>query len=202
MASPENPPFDPLAPHVKPHGPLLSLYNTFFWVGMFSFGGGLSGWLHREMVTSRRWMTEDEFFSGYSLSQVLPGVNASNLTVYIGHHLRGWQGAAVALTALVTGPFFVVILVAFAYHYLLEVPGFQAAVAGIAAAAIGMLVRLGLIAARRAAISVVPALIMVVVFVAVGLLRWPLVPVVAVMAPASILIARWQFLKAKADTDA
>jgi chromate transporter len=172
MALPENPPLDPPPPPVTPHVPLLALYKTFFWVGMFSFGGGLSSWLHREIVDIRGWMTDDQFFSGYSLT----------------HILRGTPGAVVALLALLTGPFFVVIGAAVAYGYLLQVPGFQAAVAGIAAAAIGMLIRLGFIAARKATTGVAPVLIMLAIFVAIGLLRWPLVPVVLVMAPISIAI--------------
>jgi chromate transporter len=188
MALPENPPLDSTPPHVTPHVPLLQLYRTFFWVGLFSFGGGVSAWLHREVVNIRGWMTDDQFFSGYSLTHVLPGVNSSNLVVYIGQHLRGTPGAAVALLALLTGPFFVVIGAAIAYQYLLQVPGFQAAVAGIAAAAIGMLIRLGYIAARKATTGVVPALIMLAIFVAIGFLRWPLVAVVLVMAPISIAV--------------
>jgi chromate transporter len=189
MALPEHPPLDPPPPPVTPHVPLLALYKTFFWVGMFSFGGGLSSWLHREIVDIRGWMTDDQFFSGYSLTHVLPGVNSSNLAVYIGQHLRGTPGAAVALLALLTGPFFVVIGAAVAYRYLLQVPGFQAAVAGIAAAAIGMLIRLAFIAARKATTGVAPVLIMLAIFVAIGLLRWPLVTVVLVMAPISIAIS-------------
>jgi chromate transporter len=197
MALPENPPLDSPPPHVPPHVPLLQLYRTFFWVGLFSFGGGVSAWLHREVVNIRGWMTDDQFFSGYSLTHVLPGVNSSNLAVYIGQHLRGAPGAVVALLALLSGPFVVVIGAALAYQYLLQVPGFQAAVAGIAAAAIGMLVRLGYLAARKAATGVVSALIMLAIFVAIGFLRWPLVPVVLVMAPISIAVS-WP-RKPKAD---
>ena len=189
MAPSEKPPLDSPPARVTPHVSLLALYNTFFWLGLFSFGGGLSSWLHREIVDIRGWMTDDEFFSGYSLTHVLPGVNSSNLAVYIGQHLRGTRGAVVALLALLTGPIFVVIAAALAYGYLLQVPGFQAAVAGIAAAAIGMLVRLGFIAARKATTGVAPTLIMLAIFIAIGFLRWPLVAVVLVMAPISIAVS-------------
>ena len=189
MALPEHPPLDTPPPQVTPHVPLLQLYRTFFWVGLFSFGGGVSAWLHREVVNIRGWMTDDQFFSGYSLTHVLPGVNSSNLAVYIGQNLRGTSGAVVALVALLSGPFIVVIGAALAYQYLLQVPGFQAAVAGIAAAAIGMLVRLGYIAVRKATTGVVPVLIMLAVFIPVGILRWPLVLVVLVMAPIAIALA-------------
>src|SRR4051794_25579176 len=58
--------------------PLTSLYGLFFVVGLCSFGGGVTAWFHREVVLARKWMSDDEFFSGYSLAQVLPGVNSTN----------------------------------------------------------------------------------------------------------------------------
>jgi len=202
MALPEKPSLD--AAPAKPvlYVSLLALYRTFFLLGLFSFGGGLSAWLHREIVQLRGWMTDEQFFSGYGLSQVLPGVNSSNLSVYIGQHLRGTFGAVVALLGLLSGPFAVVLAAAITYQYLLAVPGFQAAMAGIAAAAIGMLVRLALTAAQGALgggrmRGLAPLLIMTITFIAVGLLRWPLVPVVLVMAPLSIAIA-WPWKSADA----
>ena len=91
---------------------LLALYKLFFGVGLFSFGGGLTAWFHREVVLVRGWMTNDEFFSGYSLAQLLPGVNSTNMAVYIGQHVRGAAGSAVALAGLLSGPFFIVIAAA------------------------------------------------------------------------------------------
>src|SRR5215208_8276862 len=132
MAPSEHPPLDSPPPTATPRVSLAALYNTFFWVGLFSFGGGLSSWLHREIVDIRGWMTDDEFFSGYSLTHVLPGVNSTNMAVYIGQHVRGAIGSIVALSALLSGPFVVVIAAASAYRYLLEIPGFQTAMAGVA----------------------------------------------------------------------
>ncbi len=57
----------------RDHVPLASLFLVFFRVGLFSFGGGLSGWIYREVVTLRGWMSDDDFFSGLALSQILPG---------------------------------------------------------------------------------------------------------------------------------
>src|SRR5215468_8815904 len=110
---------------------LWSIYRLFFLVGAMSFGGGLTAWFHREVVLVRGWMSDDAFFSGYSLAQVLPGVNSTNMAVYIGQHVRGALGSATALTALLTGPFVVVIAAAVTYNWLVELPGFIAAMAGI-----------------------------------------------------------------------
>src|SRR3954467_15874700 len=102
---------------------LWSLYKLFFGVGLMSFGGGLTAWFHREVVLVRGWMTDDEFFSGYSLAQVLPATVSTNMAVYVGQHGRGLIGAIVALGALLSGPFFAVIAAANANHYLLAGPG-------------------------------------------------------------------------------
>jgi len=178
----------PAAP--VPAVPLFSLYRVFFVLGLLSFGGGVSAWMHREVVQVRGWMTDAEFISGFALAQILPGVNSANLAVYLGQHLRGPAGAAAALTGMLTGPFTVVILAAIAYHRLVGLPGFAAATAGVAAVAVGMLLRLGFTLAWRVPRRVAAYAAMLATFVAVGVLNWPLVPVVAAIAPLSI-IAAW-----------
>jgi chromate transporter len=165
---------------------LFALYKLFFLVGLMSFGGGLTAWFHREVVLVRGWMTDDEFFSGYSLAQVLPGVNSTNMAVYIGQHARGAVGSIVALSALLSGPFVVIIVLASAYSQLVALPGFSAAMAGIATVAAGMIFRMGLSSAHSALRHVPSVIILVATFVAVGILQWPLIPVVLVLAPVSI----------------
>ena len=54
------------------------LFLIFSRIGLTSFGGGLSGWLLREFVQSRKWLTEEEFFSGLAISQAMPGINVTN----------------------------------------------------------------------------------------------------------------------------
>ncbi len=169
---------------------LFALYRLCFMVGLFSFGGGLSAWMRREVVLVRGWLTDQEFFNGYSLAQILPGVNSTNLAVYIGQHLRGAVGAAVALTGLLSAPFVIVIAAAAAYHSLVAIPGFQIAMGGLAAAAVGMMFHLGVTSARNAHRHLPSALVLAATFFAVGIMQWPLVPVLLVLAPLSIA-ASW-----------
>jgi chromate transporter len=168
---------------------LFAIYRLCFWVGLLSFGGGLTAWFRREVVLVRRWMTDDEFFNGYSLAQILPGVNSTNMAVYIGQHLRGPVGSTVALTGLLTGPFFIVLAAAAAYHQLVAIPGFQIAMGGLAAAAVGMMFQMGMVSARNVHRHIPSALVLVATFVSVGIMQWPLVPVLAVLAPLSIAAA-------------
>jgi chromate transporter len=173
----------------EPTVSLASLYAVFFRLGLVSFGGGMSAWLYREVVEVRRWVIRDVFLAGFALGQILPGVNSTNVTIYIGQHLRGAAGAAVALSGLLSGPFVIVLAAGAAYHYLLQIPGFEAAIAGVAAVAVGMLLRLGVVLARRVPWNPLSVAVMAATFVAVGILKWPLVAVVVVLAPVSIAAA-------------
>ena len=60
---------------------------------------------------------------------------------------------------------------------------------GVAAAAVGMMFRLGMTSARDALRHIPSLLVLVATFVAVGILQWPLVPVLLVLAPISIALA-------------
>ena len=175
----------------KPTQPvsLFALYKLCFVVGIFSFGGGLTAWFHREVVNVRGWMTDDEFFSGYALAQILPGVNSTNMAVYIGQHLRGAIGSSTALVGLLTGPFVIVLAAAAVYHHLVVLPGFPAIMGGVAAAAVGMMFRLGITSARGGFRHIPSLVVLVATFVAIGIMQWPLLPVLLVLAPLSIAAA-------------
>ncbi len=161
-------------------------------IGLTSFGGGLSAWMMRIIVQERAWMTETEFLTGLALCQVFPGVNTVNLAIWIGYRLRGNAGAVVGALSMIVPGALVLIGIAVALINLATYTPVRAALDGVAAAAIGLGASMGVRAGRRSATRVVPALIMAATFAAVGLLHWPLVPVVAVAAPISIGIAYWQ----------
>jgi len=172
-----------------PRVPLRDIFRVFFKVGASSFGGGVTGWMHRITVDQRGWLTNEKFLAGLALGQVLPGANVTNMAVYIGQVLRGPLGAVVALVAVLMGPFFLVIAVATLYDEAIKIPGFHSAMDGIAAAAVGMVLRIGTAGASHGCRMVVPALIAVAVFVAIGILQWPLAPVALVAAPLSVALA-------------
>ncbi len=181
--------------------PLGDIFRVFFEIGLLSFGGGLVSWIHREVVGKRHWIEDKEFLSGVALSQILPGVNSTNVGIYVGQRLRGAPGALVAFAAMLTGPFIAVLIAATTYRWLLALPGFSAAVAGVAAVAIGMLLRFGMEAGRVAARGPAAIAVTAATFFAVGIMRWPMLAVVAVMAPVSIL-ACWPRGEAKGGVDA
>jgi chromate transporter len=169
---------------------LLSLFLVFFRIGLFSFGGGLAGWVYREVVTVRAWLTDEEFLSGLALAQVLPGVN-------VGQRLRGAPGAPVAVFGLLAPPFFVIIGLVVVYDRIAGVIWLQAAMDGAAAAAIGLLLLLALKGGRHASGTVAGFVAFVVTFLCVAILEWPLVPVTLGLAPLSVAAA-WPRDKSRA----
>jgi chromate transporter len=169
---------------------LPQLFLMCLQIGLFSFGGGLSGWIYQEVVVRRRWMSEDEFLSGLALCQVMPGINVTNLIVYIGQRVRGIPGACVGLVGLIIGPFFVVIGLVLVCERIAGLAWLQAAFDGMAAAAIGLLLIVGFKGAQRVARIPPAMLVIAAIVVTVGILQWPLVPVVLVLAPVSVAFAR------------
>jgi chromate transporter len=168
---------------------LPQIFLAFTKVGLTSFGGGLSGWMMREFVQQRRWMSESDFLSGLALAQSFPGVNVVNLAIWIGFRLRGGPGALLGGLGITVPPMLVAIALAALFASMVQSHGLHVAMAGVAAAAVGVSLQTGLRAARRALIGWVPAAIMGATFAAIFLLRLPLLWVVGAMAPLSIFIA-------------
>lgn len=182
------------APAGQPVGPpsLGQIFLAFSKIGLTSFGGGLSGWMLREFVQNRRWVSEADFLNGLALAQAFPGVNVVNLSLWIGFRLRGGPGALAGVLGMIVPAMLVAIAAAAAFAEVAQYRSVHLALAGAAAAAVGLSLQMGVRAARRAARSAVPVAILVATFLAIGVLRLPLLPVMAVLAPLSIAYAAWR----------
>lgn len=79
------------------------IFIAFFRAGMLGYGGGLSAipLMHREVVTTYKWMGDEEFSDILALSNTLPGPINTKLSGYIGWRLSGLKGLLTALIATV-----------------------------------------------------------------------------------------------------
>lgn len=192
-ADPTGPGAPPEAGATAPDGAsrvgLPILFTTFAKIGLMSFGGALSGWMYREIVRRRGWLDEEEFLSGLALGQVMPGANVANLSLFIGQRLRGGVGAVVAIIGMLLPPMVLVVLLAMLYVRLGDIAWLHRLLAGVAAAAIGLTAMVGVRAARRIERRAAPMAVLLAIFLAVGVLRWPMVPVVLAAAPISVGLA-------------
>ena len=171
---------------------LASLFAGFVSIGLMSFGGGLAAWTRREVVQRRGWLDDRQFLSGYALSQLVPGATNVNLAVFIGTQLRGLPGAFATFLGLTTVPLVIVLTLGALYLYSQGMPAghwFSASLTGMGAVAIGMNLGTGIRLARRNIRGVVPIGIVAAVTIAIGILGFPLVQVLAVMMPLSLFLA-------------
>jgi chromate transporter len=168
---------------------LLDIFLVFLRIGAFSFGGGLTGWVYREVVQQRQWLAEQDFLAGMAVSQILPGANVTNLSIYIGQKLRGTLGAFAALVGLLLVPFFLVIGFFLIYNRISGIGWVSAATDGVAAAAVGLLILTTWRTGTKSGRSIAGAVTVIATFVAVGILHLPLLPSVLCIAPLSIAAA-------------
>jgi chromate transporter len=167
---------------------LGELYRAFLATGARAFGGTLP-WARRMLVEERRWLTEREFIDLFSLCNFLPGPNVSSMSVIVGARFRGPLGAAAALGGLLTVPLTTILTLAVLYARFGQLPGVDAALRGMGAAAAGLVLAAGLRMAAALGRSPRVLLFLVAAFAGVAVLRWPLVPVLLGLAPVSVLAA-------------
>jgi chromate transporter len=173
----------------RPQVSLLRLLGVFIRLGTLSFGGGVQSWVHREVVERLGWLDERSFLSGLTVAQVLPGANPVNIALYVGLQLRGPIGAAVAVFGMIVPAFCLMLSLGYFYRGYGHLPIVHFVLAGLAASAVGATLTMGIKVARRLPRNFVTAAIALAVFAVVGVLRWPMVPVVAVAVPLSIALA-------------
>jgi len=168
---------------------LPAILAAFFWLGVTSFGGNTAAWLYHRIVQRRHWITDAEFLSGVALSRIMPGSGGVNLTVQVGHRLRGGAGAVAAVAGLLSGPLVIVVALAVAYARIGSSPAVNAVLDGIAAAAIGLTFATGLQLLPSGSGRLGPLTITLVTVLCVGVLRWPMLPVILCLAPISVGVA-------------
>jgi chromate transporter len=174
---------------VRPRVGLNHLLGTFVRLGTMTFGGGVQSWIHREVVDRLGWIDSKSFLSGLTVAQVLPGANPVNLALYVGLQLRGGVGAAVAVFGMLVPAFCTTLILGALYRGYGHLAVVHFVLAGVAAAGVGATLTMGIKVARRLPRDFVTLLIALTVFVLVGVLRLPMIPVVAVMVPLSIGLA-------------
>lgn len=150
------------------------IFLLFCRVGLTSFGGGTSAWLYREMVHAKGWISEEEFLDALALCQALPGINITNMAVWMGRRFLGVRGALSALAGIVLLPSIVIVLIAMLFSAIAHYSLTQIALTGAVAAAVGLPFSMGLKLASKVRRTLIPLGVMTITFVAVGLFKLPL----------------------------
>jgi len=156
----------------------------------------------RTIVDQHRWLSAAEFTDLLGLCQFLPGGNVINLSVALGMKFRGLRGALAGILGLIAGPSLVVIALGVLYEHTQNDPHIKHLFAGLAAAAAGLLVAMAVKILMPLRHDPRAATIAALGFIAIALLRFPLLPTMLVLTPLSIFVAsrveRGQAVDAKA----
>jgi chromate transporter len=120
---------------------LSDLIQYFLKLGTIGFGGpvALVGYMHRDLVGSKKWISEDDYKEGLALSQLAPGPLAAQLAIYIGYVHYKILGATLAGIAFVMPSFLMVLGIGYAYVEFGGISWMQAVFYGIGAAVIGII---------------------------------------------------------------
>lgn len=118
---------------------LGEIFRTFLVIGATSFGGGVVAYLRQALVVQRAWLDDEQFMSALEISQTLPGLNATNMSILVGSRLRGVPGAVVAFAGMCLPGSALLFALGTLYGQHGAKPAVSAALDGVAAAAAGLL---------------------------------------------------------------
>ena len=125
----------------KPNYSLKDLIIYFLKLGTLGFGGpvALVGYMHRDLVEEKKWITEEDYKEGLALSQLAPGPLAAQLGIYLGYVHYKIPGATLVGLAFVIPSFLMVLAIGYAYIAYGGLPWMQAIFYGVGAAVIGII---------------------------------------------------------------
>jgi len=110
-------------------------------LGTIGFGGpvALVGYMYRDLVERRRWISEAAYKEGLALAQLMPGPLAAQLAMYLGYVHYRIVGATVVGVAFVVPSFLMVVALGWAYVRYGGLTWMQSVFYGVGAAVIGII---------------------------------------------------------------
>jgi chromate transporter len=169
---------------------LLSIINVFGTIGLTSFGGARAAYFRHALVVARRWLDDDQFLEGLTVSQILPGPNVSNLSAYFGNRLRGIPGSLLATLSFLLPGAAAILILSILYFRHGDIPAIPAIFKGVGAAAVGLSIATTLQVGVKGLRGYRDYVIVVVTFAAIAFLRVPLLLPLLTIAPISIWLWR------------
>lgn len=129
-------------PDNRPRYTLWQMILYMLRLGTFGFGGpvALVGYMHRDLVDERQWISDEDYKEGLALAQLAPGPLAAQLGIYLGYVHYRLLGATLAGIAFVLPSFWMVVVLGWAYVNYGGLPWMQAVFYGVGAAVIGIIV--------------------------------------------------------------
>lgn len=111
------------------------LFISFFKIGLFTFGGGLSmlPFIERTVVEKEKWLTDKEMLDMIAISEATPGPIAVNCATFVGHKVGNILGSIVATLGVVLPSFIIICIISIFYEQFIEIEVIKWAFLGIKA---------------------------------------------------------------------
>ena len=174
--------------------PLPASPAAVFWafsnLALHGFGGVLP-WAQRVLVEERRWLSREDFLEMLAFAQLLPGPNVCNLALMVGDRFFGFRGAVAAFAGMFMFPACIVAAMAVFYGQFANEPLVRGALRGMSAAAAALILSTGIKLAltyKNRWHWLIPGLA---AFVAIGVLKRPMVETLLWLLPLSVGAAWW-----------
>jgi len=164
---------------------LWEIFRAFFTLGVTSFGGGVVAYLRQELVVRERWLEDETFVTGLELCQTLPGLNATNMSVYVGERLRGAPGALVACAGMML-PGTVIVMVLGVLFASQTNADLTAVLTGVGSAAVGLLLATTWKLSRPVIENATDVVIALSTLIAVSYLHLSLIVVLLTIGPVAV----------------
>jgi chromate transporter len=125
----------------KPVG-FPTFLRYFLVLGSLGFGGPIAtvGYMQRDLVEQRQWMSKEDLVDGIALGQTMPGPLAAQVAMWVGYLQRGALGALGTAVAFIAPSFLIVVVLGFLYVRYQGLPVVQSLFYGISPAVIAIIV--------------------------------------------------------------
>jgi len=133
----------PTGPSEAGPGSLPDVLRYFLYLGTFGFGGpiALAGYMQRDLVEKRGWITKRDYVDGLALAQLAPGPLAAQLAIYLGWAKGRVRGATLVAAAFILPSFLMVLVISALYVRYGGLPWMQSVFYGVGASVIAIIAR-------------------------------------------------------------
>jgi chromate transporter len=164
------------------------IFLEFLIIGATSFGGGVVAYLRNGLVSKREWLDDRAFVELLSISQSLPGLNSTNMAILVGDRLKGTRGAIAGILGVCLPGGVLMFVAGLLYHEHGDHPLANAALKGVAAAAVGLILATALQLGKKSLEHAADAVFVVVTVIAVNRFH---VSVLVVLVVVGLVATLW-----------
>jgi len=172
---------------------LFNLYGSFFRIGIFTFGGGLTmlPMLKYEIVEKRDWTTEEELLDCYAIGQCTPGIIAVNTATYVGYKKQGILGGIFGTLGMISPSIIIITLVAAFLKQFMDNVWLQHALMGVRGIICALMLNTVIGLAKKSLVHPICWVICLVVFPLAVFSPIPTILLVVIAAITGILLGKY-----------